>query len=60
LPGWCALCTSQRKDWEECGGALPKPLPSLYEAVSSDEEAVLKTVMSITAGITTIVDKVQK
>jgi dynein heavy chain, axonemal len=51
---------AQRKDWEATGVPLPRPLPSMYEAVSSDEDAVLRTIMAITAGITTIVDKVQK
>jgi dynein heavy chain len=45
---------------EEAGLPLPKPLPSLYEVISSDEDAVLKTIMQITSGITSIVDKVQK
>lgn len=34
-------------------------MPSLYETISSDEEAVLKTIMQITSGITSIIDKVQ-
>lgn len=50
----------QRKDMEDAGVALPKPLPTLYEIISSDEDAVLRTIMQITQGITSIVDKVQK
>ncbi len=50
----------QRKDMEEMGAVPPKALPSLYETISSDEDAVLKTIMHITSGITSIVDKVQK
>ena len=50
----------QRKDLQDTGAALPKPLPSLYEAISCDEDAVLRTIMQITSGITSIVDNVQK
>eukprot|EP00798_Chlamydomonas_sp_ICE-L_P021926 gene21926-28972_t len=53
------LTDKQRRDLEDANMALPKPLPSLYEIISSDEEAVLKTIMQITSGITSIVDKVQ-
>ncbi len=56
----CVPHCTQRKDLEEAGAPLPKPLPTLYESISSDEEAVLKTIMHITSGITSIVDKVQK
>jgi dynein heavy chain, axonemal len=44
---------------QEQGAALPKALPSLYEVISSDEDATLKTIVQITTGITSIVDKVQ-
>lgn len=54
------LTEKQRRDMEEANMVLPKPLPSLYEIISSDEEAVLRTIMQITQGITSIVDKVQK
>ena len=27
--------------------AMPKPLPSMYEIISADEEAVLKTIMQV-------------
>ena len=45
---------------EESGALPPKPLPSMYDVISSDEDAVLKTIMQITSGISSIVDKVQK
>ena len=38
----------------------PRPQLSIYEAISGDEEAVLKTVMSITNGVTAVVDKVRE
>jgi dynein heavy chain len=50
----------QLKDLQDAGAVPPKPLPSLYEVISSDEDAVLRTIMQITSGITSIVDKVQK
>lgn len=53
------LTDKQTRDMQEAGMQLPKPLPTLYEVIGSDEEAVLKTMMQITGGITTIVDKVQ-
>lgn len=37
---------------------LPKPLPSLYEIISNDEDAVLKPIMNITSSITSILEKV--
>jgi dynein heavy chain len=40
----------QRKDLEDAGLPLPKPLPTLYESISTDEDAVLKTIMQITSG----------
>lgn len=39
--------------------ALPKPLSTMYETISNDEDAVMKSIMQITDGITSIVDKVQ-
>lgn len=54
------LTEKQKRDAEDAGAMMPKPLPTLYEVISSDEEAVLKTIMQITQGITSIVDKVQK
>lgn len=53
------LTEKQTRDMEDVGAALPKPLPTLYEVIGSDEEVVLKTMMQITSGVTTIVDKVQ-
>ena len=38
---------------------LPKPYPTLYEVISNDEDATLKTIVQITTGITGIVDPVQ-
>ncbi|KAG1668463.1 hypothetical protein FOA52_005236 [Chlamydomonas sp. UWO 241] len=60
VPRLAMQCTEkQSRDMEEAGMAPPKPLPSLYEVIGSDEDAVLKTMMQITGGITTMVDKVQ-
>eukprot|EP00210_Caulerpa_lentillifera_P007994 g7633.t1 len=39
---------------------LPSELPSFYEMISNDEETTLKTIVQITNGITSIVDKVQQ
>ena len=39
------LTDKQRRDLEDAGLALPKPLPTLYEAISADEDAVLRTIM---------------
>ena len=60
LPHLACFARLQRKDLEDSGAPMPKPLPSLYETISSDEDAVLKTIMQITSGITSIVDKIQK
>lgn len=38
---------------------MPAPLKTMYEVISCDEDATLKTIMQITHGITGIVDKVQ-
>ncbi|GIM07381.1 hypothetical protein Vretimale_11536 [Volvox reticuliferus] len=53
------LTDKQRRDMEEAGLAPPKPLPTLYETISQDEDAVLRTIMQITSGITSVIDKVQ-
>lgn len=39
---------------------LPSELVSFYEMISNDEETTLKTIVQITNGITSIVDKVQQ
>ena len=44
------LSEKQARDLQEAGVAQPKPLPSLYEVISSDEEAVLKTMMQVSGG----------
>lgn len=35
---------------QDAGLPLPKPLPTLYETISADEDAVLRTIMQITSG----------
>ena len=40
----------QARDLTEAGQPLPKALPSMYETISSDEEAVLKTMMQVSGG----------
>jgi dynein heavy chain len=52
------LTEKQARDLADSGQPPPRPQLSIYEAISGDEEAVLKTVMQITAGVTAVVDKV--
>eukprot|EP00976_Prorocentrum_cordatum_P070931 1180123-Prorocentrum_minimum.AAC.1 len=41
------------------GGAKSGNLPTFYESISNDEDATLKTIVSITTGVSSIVEKVQ-
>ena len=41
------LTERQTREMQDMGLPLPKPLPSLYEAISSDEEAVLRTMLQV-------------
>ncbi|CAD7695690.1 unnamed protein product, partial [Ostreobium quekettii] len=54
------LSPRQQAEFQEQGQGLPKPLPSFYEVISNDEDTTLKTIVQITTGITSIVDKVQQ
>ena len=42
------LTDRQARELQDAGLPQPKPLPSLYEVISSDEEAVLRTMMQVT------------
>ena len=46
-PNTSQVTEKQRRDMEEAGMALPKPMPTMYEAISADEDAVLKTIMQV-------------
>ena len=52
------MTEKQARDLSESGQPPIRPQLSMYEAISGDEEAVLKTVMTITSGVTAVVDKV--
>ena len=41
-------------------GSMPPAPPSFYESISNDEDTTLKTIVSITQGVSSIVDKVQQ
>lgn len=41
-------------------GSMPPAPPSFYETISNDEDTTLKTIVSITQGVSSIVDKVQQ
>lgn len=44
---------------QERGEPPPKPFPTHYDIISSDEEATLRTIVQITTGITSVADPVQ-
>ncbi|GMH41208.1 hypothetical protein BSKO_09118 [Bryopsis sp. KO-2023] len=54
------LSPRQLAELQDQGHALPNPLSSFYEIISNDEDTTLKTIVQITTGITSIVDKVQQ
>lgn len=45
---------------QEQGEKVTRGLQSFYEIISNDEDTTLKTIVQITTGITSIVDKVQQ
>ncbi|KAF5831208.1 dynein-1-beta heavy chain, flagellar inner arm I1 complex [Dunaliella salina] len=49
----------QRKDWEDAGVQLPKPLPSIHDVIHHEEDTVLKNFVQITSGIQDIIGKVE-
>jgi len=49
----------QRKDMEDAGVALPKPLPSIHDVIHHEEDTVLKNFVQITSGIQDIIGKVE-
>ena len=44
---------------QETGQVLPAALPTFFDIISNDEDTTLRSIVQITNGVTSIVDKVQ-
>ena len=44
---------------QDTGQALPAALPTFFDIISNDEDTTLRSIVQITNGVTSIVDKVQ-
>lgn len=61
MSGLCVLLHSAAAGvlLQDTGQVLPAALPTFFDIISNDEDTTLRSIVQITNGVTSIVDKVQ-